>query len=628
METAGVVLGAVPLILFALENYGKVWDPLKQAWRWEETVLTMKNDIFLQKQQLDTTLEALGLVHPTMSEVELALQMFHPLQCEQFMHTISEMDDLINTISNNLYPDADGPPSWAYARSDRVQWEWRRVKRGFGSRKRKEIIKQLQSSNIALRKCGLEKREIPTDSHNRIVTSIRGRFDDKRTKAIRANAVTLHEAISLGLGCNCPDAHRGNLQLNWHENKPLATGAFHCLLATNIQTPANNVSWKSLSMFIEEGKNHSSVTSRAPTPITNPTLSPLVDPSITHPSLRQSDAKTVRIFGFNITREPSRRQKSPCQSTIIPSASSTTIINPLLSPRSPPSVRPLQLCSALQTTQITNTSLGYLPIPNSNPAKQLHVVLEDIPGSTAATTKRTIHLRSLLHRTLDIATNRRLGLSRKQRFGVAAALTWAVLHLRDSPWLTGTLDDEAIHMFFESQQTSTTPTTTTTSINILDHPYFSYDFHTSNPPTPRPSTPAASFQSTQIPNLFLFTLGIRLIELGRNIPFSRLRQDYQSSPSAAFSRTSTSSTQAPTLIDDFEVAKAQYDELCLDPGPSYANAVDRCLSALFPGGGGGASMMRHSFENPGFRRSFYEDVVAPVQATFQMVPGEYRDLVI
>jgi hypothetical protein len=112
MEVAGVVLGAVPLILYALDNYERAWDPVKQTWRWKETVRTIRNQIFLQKEQLDTTLKTLGLADATMTDVEYALQIHHPLQCKHFMQIIHQMDSLINDISKSLFPDAEGPVSW------------------------------------------------------------------------------------------------------------------------------------------------------------------------------------------------------------------------------------------------------------------------------------------------------------------------------------------------------------------------------------------------------------------------------------------------------------------------------------------------------------------------------------
>ena len=277
----------------------------------------------------------------------------------------------------------------------------------------------------------------------------------------------------------------------------------------------------------------------------------------------------------------------------------------------------IQFCSILQSTQTACTSLECLPIPDSAPRKQLRVISKDVENASATTTKRTAHLNALLSRAIDATTNRKLALSRKQRFGVAAALTWAVLHLCDSPWLKKTLNNEEIHMFLDNQSGATLT-------KVSNHPYISCDFHptSANPSTPTPAPPpTAQFQSNQVPNAFFFTLGIRLIELGRNLPFAQIRQEYNTSLAATTS-PNPPSAQAPSTIDDYEVAKAQYDELCLDPGPTYANAVDRCLKFLFPGN---AAM--HTFEYGEFRKMFFEDVVAPTQATFELIPESYTQLV-
>jgi hypothetical protein len=109
MEVAGVVLNAVPLILYALDNYEKAWDPAKDFWKWGETIGTIRNQIFLQKQQLDTTLKILGLQDPTIDEVEAALQISHPDRSEHFMQIIRHMNNLMDEIARDLYPDAQGP---------------------------------------------------------------------------------------------------------------------------------------------------------------------------------------------------------------------------------------------------------------------------------------------------------------------------------------------------------------------------------------------------------------------------------------------------------------------------------------------------------------------------------------
>lgn len=106
-----MVLGAVPIILFALDNYQRAWGPVKDFWHWQDTIGTIRNNIFLQKRQLDVTLESLGLRDPTWSEVEAALRVRHPDYHERFLDIIREMDRLVNQVLRNLDVDVMGQVS-------------------------------------------------------------------------------------------------------------------------------------------------------------------------------------------------------------------------------------------------------------------------------------------------------------------------------------------------------------------------------------------------------------------------------------------------------------------------------------------------------------------------------------
>jgi hypothetical protein len=68
-------------------------------------------------------------------------------------------------------------------------------------------------------------------------------------------------------------------------------------------------------------------------------------------------------------------------------------------------------------------------------------------------------------------------------------------------------------------------------------------------------------------------------------------------------------------VGDFDIAKALIVELALDPGRTFADAVDRCLRFLFPG-----PEHLNNFSEPSFRKTFFEEVVAPIQATYEMTP--------
>ncbi|KAF1952833.1 hypothetical protein CC80DRAFT_596261 [Byssothecium circinans] len=516
MEIAGVVLGAVPIILYTLENYQRAWGPVKGIRDWGETIETMKLQIFLQKQQLHATLGVLDLEatdNITMAEIEAALQISHPNKHTEFMEIIRQMDTLMNEMAKDLVPDAQGPPTWEDVRSDRMKWEWRRVKRSFGGTRRKEVFRGLQHCNTALQNSGLEKRETLPETENRIVNLIRKRFDEDRTVTLRQNAGALHKAMASSFGCHCSRPHEGNIQLNWHENR-------------SFDAPPT-----------------------VPTP-----------------------------------------QKSSNSTTPPPIASPST---------------PINLCAILQTSNDYQSLLKSIPVPDSDPCKQLRIISMDRKNSSSpANTKRTVKLHALLSRVVDQTTNRKLVLNRKQRFGIASALAWAVLHLCDSPWLEESLNNEEIHLFLEQEKGALVP-------RLSNHPYMSRSFTPLSPKPPSTSSPSSQFQSKQIQNITLYHLAIRLIELGLNKPFSKLRQEYQSSSTFTLGAPSQAS-----LVDDYDIAKYQISELELDPGITYSHAVDRCLRFLFPG-----SPTMNTFEHRSFRRTFFVDVVAPIQATYELIPG-------
>jgi hypothetical protein len=268
----------------------------------------------------------------------------------------------------------------------------------------------------------------------------------------------------------------------------------------------------------------------------------------------------------------------------------------------------------LQTPQ-QNERLEYIPVPGSDPCKQIRIVF---PGSTAgctlAETKRAVRLHACLSREVDQSTNLKLALDRKQRFGIAAALAWAVLYLCDSPWLEQMLRDEDIHLFLEEETPMSLP-------HLSKHPYLSYDFQSpiaQSDSASRVANPAAQFQNNQIQNITLYNLAIRLIELGLNKPFDRLRREYRA---AISTDTSPHDAAAPSPVEDFNIAKDQIEELMLDSSMSYAYAVDRCLSFLFPG-----PPARNTFEYGPFRKAFFEDVIAPIQAVFDLIPASASQL--
>jgi hypothetical protein len=114
MEVAGVVLGAIPVIAYALKEYQDVRETTRAFRHWKATLGTLKGDIFLQERQLYVTLHTFGIEltdHTTMADVENTLRHTHPTQCNDIIHILQEMDSMINQIAQHLIPDMQGPVS-------------------------------------------------------------------------------------------------------------------------------------------------------------------------------------------------------------------------------------------------------------------------------------------------------------------------------------------------------------------------------------------------------------------------------------------------------------------------------------------------------------------------------------
>lgn len=184
-----------------------------------------------------------------------------------------------------------------------------------------------------------------------------------------------------------------------------------------------------------------------------------------------------------------------------------------------------------------------------------------------------------------------LPLSAKQRLGIAASVVWAVLHLGNSPWLGDQWDQNQLSIFVEKSPDN--------GESLSRYPCASHIF-------PSPSAlkqPRTDNLKHYIPNKTVFTLGIVLIELGLNKPFSALRQD-------------ADATMPTSLLNDYETALSHLDEVYRLVGDSYGYAAERCIKFSFQG-----RDVCKDFDFEHFREQFYEAVVAPVQATYLMFPG-------
>lgn len=580
---AGLVLGGIPIALWALEKYH---DPVRSYVKYDMTLSTLRDNIFVQQQQLQITLRLIGLNQPSIVELRERLEEKYPDQHREFLSIIKHMDEITKALLDKLDIDMDGKPLWTSDPPERAQWEWRRVKRSFGTKERKALIDELQQWNAALKNC-FEKPEVPAEDEGTKVQELQARFNPKHCDSIRENVQAIHGVLKDGWNCMCPCSHHAAIDLGWQPEKPTLPSVFDIALSfrdTSTQAAAAKYCWQKLQIKIEK------TDSGNVTPVAQPVLSPQSSGAPLPVPLRDSGKnKLSNLFG----RRQNKKSKQvtvaappyPVQSTIKTPHSANDKIS--------------CLCDGVRKDFRASVNLGYLPDPDQEQKRKFHL---SCAPNTNSNIVKIMPLKSLFpvqpipthqlpqHQLPPHQLPPHLDLSAKKRYGLAAALAWAILHFSCTPWLDDNWDGDQVNLFLENAAVSREQ-------HLSRNPYISYLFETHA--TSSTLTPTDRFNSNQIRNKTLFALGILLIELCINKSFEEFRQ-----------QGDTGST-ATTILDDFKIAESKIDEVYNQAGDSYGYAVQRCLRCEFPG-----RDITKNFEFSTFRQHFYNNVVAPVQATY------------
>ncbi|RYP55837.1 hypothetical protein DL771_012304 [Monosporascus sp. 5C6A] len=179
-EVAGLVLGGIPIAIWALEKYA---EPFEVYRKYHIEISTLRADLALQKRQLQLTLSNVGLDQPSTDELKECFNTKFPDIARDLTVILQRMDEITGELLKNLNIDIDGKPLWSNDPPDRVQWEWRRVKRSFGAKRREKLIGDLRHWNEDLRRC-LEKPEVPVEDETPKVQALKNRFNPKRCNLI------------------------------------------------------------------------------------------------------------------------------------------------------------------------------------------------------------------------------------------------------------------------------------------------------------------------------------------------------------------------------------------------------------------------------------------------------------
>lgn len=108
MEVAGLVLGALPVAMMAVDSYYDAVKLIGEYKNYEQTLRQIRRNIFIQEQQLQATLKGIGLVKPTIQEVQQRLSEVRPDSYHQFIDILEHMDSISSRLLDKLDIDSSG----------------------------------------------------------------------------------------------------------------------------------------------------------------------------------------------------------------------------------------------------------------------------------------------------------------------------------------------------------------------------------------------------------------------------------------------------------------------------------------------------------------------------------------
>jgi hypothetical protein len=104
-ETTPFVLGAIPLIVLALDRYA---EPIGAFHRYRISIETFRADLVLQHRSLHRTLSAIGLGEsPSFEELKSRFENFYPDICSELITFIGRMDQVIADLMKDLNVNLD-----------------------------------------------------------------------------------------------------------------------------------------------------------------------------------------------------------------------------------------------------------------------------------------------------------------------------------------------------------------------------------------------------------------------------------------------------------------------------------------------------------------------------------------
>ncbi|RYP33747.1 hypothetical protein DL767_004614 [Monosporascus sp. MG133] len=561
VETAGLVLGSIPLVLAGLEFYAKgiavtkrylkyreQFQSLIRELRTENTICTNSINLLLvgvvnQKDMADFLADPRGDRWKE-AKFDRRLKQRLGISYDSYMATIDELGKATEMFRERLKLDSSGKPQ--FTDEQMFKKYYKRLEFSIRKSDYDDLMATLRRANSSLHRLTTQSLSLENSQNS-------CKLDDepiKNFKAIHDRAQGFYSALCSSWKCPCHADHSVSLRLesriddaqsdeNANEDEESMRNSFHVVFRYSHGGPVKPCgstasvkpwAWEEADVRITiESQSH-------------------ID---TAPAARGSSrGKRVR---FAIQAEDA--------------------VKAALKPT--PNLQPIQdLCAAISTLQTPQRDVCLSLLANEY-AKQKYGILiypsKAPPTNTDAWSIST--LRSVLEDT---------EFARRDRLRLAVTLSSSVLQLHETPWLDENWGKDDILFIKRSEKTA------------YHHPFVSQGIARKGQ---RPST-ITPWMRRIIRNQTLYALGVSLIELWYGKPISQ------------FHKPEDGPLGDP--MTEFNTADRLVDELYNEAGGKYSDAVRRCIRCDF-------DCRANSLNDIAFQRAVYEGVVAQLKENFDFL---------
>jgi hypothetical protein len=591
MEAAGLVLGAIPIAIWALEKYQ---EPLEAFCDYDRTIRTLKADLVIQKERLDQSLHGVGVHNAPPEEAKERLRAKFPRIHGDLLVIITEMNESTFKLLKKLKVDVSHKPNWKEESSSRASWEWRRVERSVGIKRQKAIIDELRKRNFDIQMV-VEKPEVPTlnvgwdggedddAGGSQRIREVQKRNNPIACDAVRDKARSLHRIIQAGIVACGGDRHEATIELDWEAAPRFSVSLLH---SQHGDGNGQGDIWKFFYASREEPRQPSNgrqpehlAATMLSEPLRPPTRSPSPGRKVKSMIDRALGRTAGKSVSFATTETAAQEGEEALTLSLTPSTATmtATISCPEITNLCTEIPSPTQEADPFATIKDPHTPDSTKSFSLSHTASQQPAIIRPVCLKRATAGE-------------DWNEHGLLKLSAGKRYTLAVAVAKAVLYLSNSPWLSDGWITDRVRLFLCGDSSSGQG-----ALSSCAHIFSAF-----SPSAPGSNDSLLPAPARFIPNKTIFALGILLIELGENKSFEE-------------------SSLSAVLQGDYSSLFEKLENVSREAGAWYRTAAQTCVFCTFMG-----HNSRPSFEISGFRRQFYDSVVAPLQATVDITSPMYR----